>query len=62
MKRLETEKNEEAGNREEWRDRKQRRMDRLETEKNGKAGSEEWRKLVALSSLVLQRPIRLRHK
>ena len=31
MERQETEKNGETGNREEWRDRKQRRMERQET-------------------------------
>ena len=37
MKRLETEKNGEGGNREEWRGWKQRRMERVETEKNEEA-------------------------
>ena len=41
MEKLETEKNVEAGNREEWRDWNQRRMDRLETEKNGETGNRE---------------------
>ena len=37
MERLETEKNGEGGNREEWIGWKQRRMERQETEKNGEA-------------------------
>ena len=41
MERVVTEKNGEGGNREEWRDWKQRRMKRLETEKNGEGGNRE---------------------